>query len=67
MFAVMITSGTYDGWWVSNSRQSYPSVASGAWHAEKFWTPWGAWKAKIRFLSKTKIKTEVRFLLFNLF
>lgn len=67
MFAVKITSGGYTGWWISDSRHTFPSVTSSAFRAEKFWTPWGAWKAKLRFLSKTKHKSEIRCLLFNLF
>lgn len=56
---------SFAGWWLSASliqKTGNYSITSDRTAALKFWTPWGAWKAKLRYLSKTKRKSEVRFL-----
>ena len=68
LFGVKISGDTsFSGWWLGQSvtkRKVNYSITSDRKTALKFWTPWSAWRAKLRYLGKTKRSSEVKFLWF---
>lgn len=68
LFGVRIEgNSSFTGWWVGTpTTKKSVSIVSDKKAALKFWTPWGAWRTKLRLLSQTKRPSKVRFL-WNLF